>query len=321
MAKKAIKKSIKKIRARLWDFVFSPITLVSSLWFKRVRHFERQDMPITNKIFDWIGIYPLKDHYYEPLINRKSLDREFRFKRELPGIDWNEDGQVELLKQFDFKKELDQIPVKRTNKQEYYYEIGNFGPGDAGYLYSIIRYFKPKKIIEIGCGASTLMTINAVKKNKIENPDNNCEIICIEPYRQKWLSGLPIATIRDPVERLDLSFFQQLENNDILFIDSSHMIRPQGDVLHEYLHVLPALNSGVLIHAHDIFSPMDYPNEAIIDGKLFWNEQYLLEAFLCYNSEFQIIGALNYLANNHRDLLLEKLPKFGHFGSFWLAKN
>ena len=103
MTKKAIKKSIKRIRARLWDILFAPLTLISSLWFKRVRHFELKDMPITHRIFDAIGIYPLKDHYYEPLINRKSLDRTSRFNRELMSVNWNEEKQVDLLKQFDYK--------------------------------------------------------------------------------------------------------------------------------------------------------------------------------------------------------------------------
>jgi len=75
-----------------------------------------------------------------------------------------------------------------------------------------------------------------------------------------------------------------------LFIDSSHIIRPQGDVLFEYLEILPILNAGVFVHIHDIFTPKDYLSEWILDGKVFWNEQYLLEAFLSFNTCFKIMG-------------------------------
>ena len=102
--------------------------------------------------------------------------------------------------------------------------------------------------------------------------------------------------------------FQELDAGDILFIDSSHMIRPQGDVVFEYLEILPTLKDGVIVHIHDIFSPRDYPADWVIDRVWFWNEQYLLEAFLTLNSDWKIIGALNYLRHNHYDKLKEKCP-------------
>jgi predicted O-methyltransferase YrrM len=277
-------------------------------------------MPITNAVLNMVGIYPLKDNYYEPLINRKTLDKSYGDSRELPGIDWNESEQLEYLEKFQFKEELARFPVKRTKKREYFYSNGFFGAGDAGYLYSIIRIEKPKKIIEIGSGYSTLMALEATRKNLSESKDSTCELICIEPYRQKRLTDLPVTVIGEPVENLDLTFFQQLEKGDILFIDSSHMIRPQGDVLFEILHILPTLKSGVLVHVHDIFSPFDYPNEWIIDGYSFWNEQYLLEAFLSFNTTYRIVGAINFLSKRHHDLVKNKIPLLEDGCSCWLKK-
>lgn len=119
-------------------------------------------------------------------------------------------------------------------------------------------------------------------------------------------------------------FFQQLRANDILFIDSSHIIRPQGDVLFEYFEILPALNSGVIVHIHDIFTPKDYPAEWI-NKHMFWNEQYLVEAFLSFNTSFRVIGALNYLAHNFPKEFAAKCPIFSQEPNepkaFWLIKN
>jgi hypothetical protein len=125
---------------------------------------------------------------------------------------------------------------------------------------------------------------------------------------------------------MDKSLFQKLGPNDILFIDSSHIIRPQGDVLFEYLELLPTLKSGVLIHVHDIFTPKDYLDEWVLDNHLLWNEQYLLEAFLTFNTQFKIIGALNYMSHHHRDQFAEKCPVFAKQpgrepGAFWMMRK
>ena len=122
---------------------------------------------------------------------------------------------------------------------------------------------------------------------------------------------------------MELDFFSQLSENDILFIDSSHVIRPQGDVLFEYLQLLPTLNKGVIVHVHDIFFPKNYPREWLEEKVILWNEQYLLEAFLSHNSSWEIIGALNYLSHHHFDkfkLISPFLTPERHPGSFYMRK-
>jgi hypothetical protein len=104
------------------------------------------------------------------------------------------------------------------------------------------------------------------------------------------------------------------------------MIRPQGDVLFEFLQVLPTLKPGVLVHVHDVFSPRDYLKEWIFDKHTQWNEQYLLEAFLSCNDRFRILGAVNWLKKEHGKALGEKCPNTGmragdEPGSFWMIKN
>ena len=137
-----------------------------------------------------------------------------------------------------------------------------------------------------------------------------------------WLEKTGVQVIRKLVEEVHLDLFKSLGENDILFIDSSHIIRPQGDVLFEFLEILPTLQKGVVIHVHDIFSPKDYTKEHLVENVMFWNEQYILEAFLTCNQEFKIIGALNYLKNHYPQEMYAKLPlldkKKDHVpGSFW----
>ncbi len=121
---------------------------------------------------------------------------------------------------------------------------------------------------------------------------------------------LGITIIREKVERLDLSLFKELSQNDILFIDSSHVIRTQGDVVFEYLNIIPSLAKGVIVHCHDIFLPREYPLFWIDGWKRFWNEQYLLQALLAYSTRYKPLLSLNFLAHNYRSDLEKCCPIF-----------
>lgn len=285
--------------------------------------FWNNDSLISKFIFNKIGVFPILDHYYEPLFNIKRLTHSLSEDRQLNGIDFNLPEQFSLLKKFNFRDELIAISNQPKNELTYSFSNNTFCSGDAEYLYNIIRLLKPKKIIEIGCGYSTLMSQQAIIKNSIENNVYQCEHICIEPFENLWLEKLPIRVIRKLVEEVEIDFFKQLNENDILSIDSTHIIKPQGDVLFEYQQILPVLNTGVIVQIHDIFTPKDYLTEWITEGTLFWNEQYLLESFLCLNTSYSIIGSLDYLKNNYYKELAEKCPmltKDREPGSFWLKK-
>lgn len=321
---------MKSLIFSLLDFFLIPLTWFYAFLFKIMRKRNFKNFPIAKKILFSVGVFPIKDHYYEPLYNPNNLRFSLREDRNLPGIDFNTNEQLSLLKKFDYRSELLSFPIESgNNKIEFCYNDGPFNSGDAEILYSMIRHFKPKRIIEIGSGHSTLMTENAIKQNNIENNDYNCDHICIEPFENDWLEKLNIEIVREMVETTDLSIYKSLEAGDILFIDSTHMIRPQGDVLFEYLEILPSLKPGVVVHIHDIFSPKDYLDEWINEPR-FWNEQYLLEAFLSNNKDFRIIGAANYLMHNYYKEfsqacpVLDKQKKEGVLrepGSFWMIRN
>jgi predicted O-methyltransferase YrrM len=309
------------------DIILSPFTLLASILLYLIRKFRIRNMPVSRLIFEKVGVFPIVNHYYEPLFVRNQLRHDLDQDRVLAGIDWNVEEQLQLLKSFTYQSELSAIPFHNTKKETaFFFENPSLGPGDAEYLYCAIRHFKPKRIVEIGSGHSTLMAIKAVKANTREDASSHCEQICIEPYEMPWLEQQGVKVMRNLVENVDKSIFLTLKENDILFIDSSHMVRPQGDVLFEFLEVLPILAPGVIIHIHDIFSPRDYTKQHIIDDVLFWNEQYILEAFLTCNKDFRIIGALNYLKHHHEGAIHAALPVLkvnaAHEpGSFWIKRN
>jgi len=319
-----MKKIIKKFVYLVFDIVISPFTLLASILLHFVRRRGIKNFPTAKKIFLSIGVFPINAHYYEPLFDKKKLQYPLRNDRTLPGINWNTNEQLNLLKSFTYNNELIQFPENQKSQLSFYYRNSSYGTGDSEFLYNMIRHFKPNRIIEIGSGISTLMAQNAVRKNTDENPKYSCKHICIEPFEAPWLEKTGVDVIRKKVEEVEKDFFTQLNKNDILFIDSSHMIRPQGDVLYEYLELLPILNAGVIIHIHDIFSPKDYLDEWIDEDVRFWNEQYLLEGFLSFNSSFKIIAALNYLHHNFFNELSEKCPMLTierEPGAFYIQKT
>ena len=122
-----------------------------------------------------------------------------------------------------------------------------------------------------------------------------------------------------------MSEFLSLEENDILFIDSSHVLRIGGDVRYEYLEILPRLNRGVIVHAHDIFCPAEYPRQWVLEHYHFWTEQYLLQAFLTFNDSFEVLWGSSYMHINHPDKLEAAFSSYGRDvespSSFWMRKT
>jgi hypothetical protein len=278
---------------------------------------------MTTKILRKIGVFPIRNHYYEPLFDSKLLSAPLDDERLLPGINLNEIDQINLLRRLHYADEfrlLIENPLSNTT-ENFKFQNGSFESGDAEFLYQFIRDLKPKKIIEIGSGNSTKIARHALKRNFLENRENY-KHICIEPYEQPWLESLSdINIIRSKVEDVDIDWASALCSGDMLFIDSSHMIRPQGDVLKEYLEILPSLNSGVIIHIHDIFTPRDYLKSWVVDDVRFWNEQYLLEALLSSGTRYKVVASLNWLKHKYFSDLKKVCPyltKEREPGSFYI---
>ena len=316
-----MRNSIKKPLFRIFDLLSAPFIFVCLPVLKIIRRYGVDNFPVNLRSFLSIGVFPVRDHYYEPqLIYSKDFDAK---KIRKLAIDFHLDRQLAGLQQLKYTEELDQLVKEGVGTGDSFY-INNpsFGPGDSELYYLLVRNNKPKRIIEIGSGYSTLICLEAIQKNKLEGHDT--QLTCIEPYEMEWLEKKKdIRLIRQSVEKVDLAVFGTLEENDILFIDSSHIIRPENDVLFEYLELLPALNKGVIIHIHDIFSPRHYRTEWLQKEFRFWNEQYLLEAFLYYNDAYEIMYSLNYLKNDafaETRKVLTHLTEDAEPASFWLRK-
>lgn len=318
-----MKRLIRKVLPVI-DFLLVPFVYPSAWLLKNVRRAGVQNLPHCKNALMKIGVFPIIDHYYEPQFDNRNLKQPLSQDRILPGIDWNTTEQLSILAKFSYSQELADLPQNKVNTLEFYLNNGSFCSGDAEYWFQLIRSIKPKRIFEVGSGNSTLMAIKAIRNNQEQDPNYQCKHVCIEPYEMPWLEDMGVVVVRKKIEDVELSFFSELEENDILFIDSSHIIRPQGDVLFEYLELLPTLNKGVIVHVHDIFSPKNYLQVWLEDEVKFWNEQYLLEAFLSNNSSWKIIGALNYLHHNYYDQLKSVAPFLmmaREPGSFYIQKT
>ena len=202
----------------------------------------------------------------------------------------------------------------------FYLGNGLFDGVDALVAYCMIRHFQPRLIIEVGSGFSSLVLGQAAEKNK------NSNLICIEPSPREFLrEGFPglQSLIEKKVQDIGLEFFSQLASGDILFIDSSHTVKIGGDVNYLFLEVLPRLNPGVIVHVHDIFLPFEYRRDWVLDEFRFWTEQYLLQAFLTFNSEFEVLLANYFLSHYHAgppSSCFSGSPRWIG-GSFWMRRK
>jgi len=317
-------RSMKRMLVPAADLVLAPVLYPWAWLLRKVREVGIERMPLCRRALLRVGVFPVRNHFYEPQFDLRQLRRRLDQERPLPGIDWNVAGQLTLLDALCFAHELSDVPFDRPAELGYYLNNGSFASGDAEFWYQLVRLKKPCRIFEIGSGNSTLMACKAILRNEREDPRYACRHVCVDPYAAPWLDQTAATVIRKKVEDLDVAFFSALERNDILFIDSSHMIRPDGDVLFEYLEVLPLLRDGVIVHVHDIFSPRNYLAHWLVDEVKLWNEQYLLEAFLTHNESWAVIGALNYLHHHHYDRLRSVAPYLTperEPGSFYMQKR
>ena len=302
-----LKKILNKLKFPT-DIFFSFILFPASVIMLLYRKFGSHKLPFSKKILNYIGIFPITNHYYEPQFNFSQLKRGLYKNRSFPGIDFNMKKQLKNISNLIYKNELIELNLEKKSPN-YNFNIKNnfFESGDAEIYYQLIRHLKPKNILEIGSGHSTLIALEAIKKNKSVDKIET-KITCVEPYENKWLDHLNIKILRKKIEDLDESYYLALEKNDILFIDSSHIIRPQGDVLKIFFEIVPKLKKGTIVHVHDIFTPKDYPEKWLVEQNKFWNEQYLVEALMMNKDKYEIYLMLNFLKNNAYEELRKICP-------------
>jgi hypothetical protein len=239
----------------------------------------------------------------------------------LPGIDLQEEAQFAIL---DTLADLyDSIPFSKEPKPgfRYFYENPAFSYGDAIFLHTIIRRLAPQRIIEVGSGYSSCVTLDT--NEHFFGRRIACTFIEPNPALLKSLlhPNEEIHLVEDLLQNVDLSVFRQLQRGDNLFVDSTHVAKLNSDVNRLFFDILPALAEGVYVHIHDVYYPFEYPLELFEEGRS-WNEQYLLRAFLQYNHSFSIRLFSNYLTRFRRDWFAKHAPLVlrNPGGSIWIEK-
>lgn len=266
-------------------------------------------------------------HFYSPVVDIQSVKvQESAIWNDvdvMPGIDLCVESQLALIHKL--KPYVSDIlyPIdKPTDETVYYYSNDQYPCLDAEFLYCAIRHYKPSRIIEIGSGFSSLITAD-VNRTFF---DSMIEFICIEPYPRHFLrngvSGISQLIIKK-VEEIDISFFDILEDGDVLLIDSSHVAKTGSDVNYLFFEILPRLKSGVIVHIHDIFLPYEYPKRWVIEEGRSWNEQYILRSFLQFNNQWRVLWSANLICTKYAKVTAEvfsRFPTLGGGGSFWIQR-
>ncbi|MEY2446747.1 MAG: hypothetical protein QOH79_223 [Acidimicrobiaceae bacterium] len=283
-----------------------------------------------------LGLHVTPVHFYQPVPDTGRLPESLWAEPSaLVGVDWNAEGQLARLEDFQehFRDEYTAFAVGATSDPtEFHLDNEQFSKVDAEALYCMVRQLRPQRVIEIGSGNSTLLTARAIRVNASEDPTYRCRFTAIEPYPNEVISrGVDGLTelMAKPVQEVGPDVFAELGENDLLFIDSSHVLKIGSDVQYEFLEVLPRLAAGVVVQIHDVFLPNEYPRHLVLDWHQFWTEQYLVQAFLSFNTSFEVLWSSAWLHARHPDLLAAAFPSYRGIGwptglppsSLWLRRT
>lgn len=258
----------------------------------------------------------LPGHYYSPVVMPEELygyeNRIFsKEKVDLPGIDLNENGQLNLLKRI--SRFYSELPFKFHKNEDlrYYYDNDYFSYNSAIQLYGILREFNPERVIEIGSGFSSALMLDT---NDIFM-EGKIKFTFIEPNPDRLHSLLKKGdknnhvVLESKIQDVHNSLFAELKENDILFIDSSHVAKTGSDLNKIFFEIIPMLNKGVIIHFHDIFYPFEYPVKWVLQkGGFGWNENYILHAYLMYNTQIEIILFNSFMEQFYEKWFVENMP-------------
>lgn len=282
--------------------------------------------------FMWerLGLHVTANNFLHPVPDLGRLDPTlFTRQSELPGLDMREDAQLALLDTLRdrYREEYEAFPLQDDGSAPHYY-VNNisFSAVDGEIYHAMLRHHRPRIVLEIGSGYTTLLAARALAANEAEGAPP-AELTAIEPYPKPFLkAGFPGLSrlIEQDLQAVPLSEFTRLAANDVLFIDSSHMLKIGSDVQYEFLEILPRLQPGVIVHVHDIFFPAEYPRDWLYRNLLFYNEQYLLQAFLSGNTGWEVLWGGSYMHLRHPDKLEAAFPTYTRTtrwpGSFWMRK-
>lgn len=262
------------------------------------------------------GVVVLPNHYYTSVADVHELRRQRRIwanRSAMIGVDMNVVEQAGQLLQM-------VKPYESEYRGNAAYNEGTargFGPGfgyiEAQCLHGVLRALKPRKVCEVGSGVSTYCALRALARNESEG--HTAQLTCIEPNPSKFLRSMrskkAVELIEQPVQAVDPNLFQELEAGDLLFIDTTHVVKPGGEVIYLYLEAIPRLRPGVIVHIHDIYFPYLYQRDLLQLRNLFqWSETALLLALLVNNKRLSVLFCLSLLHYDAPAVLSSVFPEY-----------
>jgi hypothetical protein len=266
--------------------------------------------------------------YYAPVPDPDELtDADWERRSDLAGIDLDLDAQVRFLRDelAAFVAEWEPARTGEWGSGRFYLDNGMYGPGDAELLYAMVRRFTPARMIELGSGFTTLAAAEACARNAADGA--SCRYDVYDPYPRDLVAPdaeWPTATHELRAQDVPGDAFLELGDRDLLIVDTTHVVKLAGDVNRVILDVLPRLAAGVVVHFHDIWLPWEY-HRGLVAELGFWNEQYLLQAYLSGHPDWEVLLAAQALARERRTDLEAVVPALSGSGSqptnFWIRRT
>lgn len=277
-----------------------------------------------------LGHELVEQSFYSPLPDVENLPaRLWAGPEDLSGLDLRVDEAVRFLDK-ELRPYLREFAPPRTLEAgetgatgSYYLHNASYESVDAETLYAILRYAKPKQVLELGSGASSHVIDCARRANEADGSPFDHEILDPYPFAHPMgpVTGAEVRQVRS--EDLDPSEVERLADGDVLFVDTTHTVKTGGDVAHLILNLFPQVPQGVWVHVHDVFLPYEYPREWVVDERRAWAEQYLLQAFLAFNETYEVVLPAQAVVRTAPDLVKEVIPTFGpgvNPGAFWMRR-
>lgn len=267
-------------------------------------------------------------HYYSPIPPRSDVERQLAAMdpnpQSLPGVELDRDAMIGLWRELAPHMQSAPFAWEAKPGLRYRYDNGAYSWGDGLVLHALMRHLRPKRLIEVGSGWSSACIVDTNEQFL----GSTCDVTCIEPYPALLHETVgtpqsPFRIVESGIQTVPLALFDTLSPGDILFIDSTHVVRTGSDVTHELLEILPRIAPGVIVHFHDIFWPFEYPRVWAVEENRAWNEIYALRAFLSGNAQWRILMFNDFLAKNEAGLIGETCPAFlnNPGGSLWLERR
>ncbi len=268
-------------------------------------------------------------NYYSPVPDLSLLPSDiFERRSALGGIDLRLDAALTFVEE-ELAPYVAELEVPRSGPRppgEFFLDNTNYEGGDAELLYAIVRSQRPRRVVELGSGFTTLLINAAVRRNAADGATT--EHVAYDPYPRAQIIGErpPEPTRFEPISATDvpLSVFRELEAGDVLFVDTTHTVKLGSDVNFVILDVLPLLAPGVIVHFHDIFLPFEYPRVWFEEMDYLWAEQYLLQAFLAFNSDFEVLLPAQALTRERPEPMRAAIPSLADGrspGAFWIHRR